>query len=119
MAAEGGTAVCNTSGNATMVQYGESDFGYVQYSYTVKKLATTLQDSEAHKKVPIHLYRRDSDGRRIWISWRTRGRIRRATEGGKMTSTIASLFSGQQGRYVPCNTQGDFPELSIALTGQR
>jgi hypothetical protein len=34
----GGTVVCNTTGNATMRQYGESDFGLVQYSYTVKKL---------------------------------------------------------------------------------
>jgi len=34
----GGTVVCNTTGHAVLTQYGESDFGLIQYSYTVKKL---------------------------------------------------------------------------------
>jgi hypothetical protein len=34
----GGTVVCTTSGHAVLTQYGESDFGLIQYSYTVKKL---------------------------------------------------------------------------------
>ena len=38
-AGQGGNIVCNTTGSAAMAAYGESDFGYVQYSYTIKKLA--------------------------------------------------------------------------------
>ena len=34
-----GRTVCNTSGTATIAVYGEGDFGFTQYSYTVKKLA--------------------------------------------------------------------------------
>jgi hypothetical protein len=33
-----GKTVCNTSGTAVIAAYGEGDFGYTQYSYTVKKL---------------------------------------------------------------------------------
>lgn len=34
----GGKLVCNTTGNAVMVEYGEDDFGLAEYSYTIKKL---------------------------------------------------------------------------------
>jgi hypothetical protein len=34
-----GAMWCSTSGSATMAAYGESDFGYTQYSYTVKRLS--------------------------------------------------------------------------------
>ena len=37
-AGSAGKTVCNTSGTATMAVYGEADFGFTQYSYTVKKL---------------------------------------------------------------------------------
>ena len=47
-----GTLVCNTSGNATLKQYGESDFGYVQYSYTVRKLAKPCVIAKPSKKTP-------------------------------------------------------------------
>jgi hypothetical protein len=33
-----GEIVCDTSGTATIKQYGESDYGLIQYSYTIKKL---------------------------------------------------------------------------------
>ena len=33
-----GEIVCNTSGTATIKRYGESDYGLIQYSYTIKKL---------------------------------------------------------------------------------
>jgi hypothetical protein len=45
----GGTVVCNTTGNATLKRYGESDFGLVQYSYTVKRLAKTCRMQDGSK----------------------------------------------------------------------
>ena len=39
----GGHLVCRTSGNATLTIYGQSDFGFTQYSYTIKKLSKACQ----------------------------------------------------------------------------
>jgi hypothetical protein len=36
----GGNTIClGTYGNATVAVYGEADFGYTQYSYTIKKFS--------------------------------------------------------------------------------
>lgn len=115
---EGGTAVCNTSGNAIMVPYGESDFGYVQYSYTVKKLAQPCKIPKPTKKYPSTYIDVIPTGAGYGYVANTKPNPE-SHRGWKNDLNDCFVILWAAGPYVPCNTQGDFPELSIALTGQR
>ena len=47
-AGQPGSIVCNATGSATTATYGEADFGYTQYSYTIKKLSKPCQLRKGH-----------------------------------------------------------------------
>ncbi len=114
----GGTIVCNTSGNATMKQYGESDFGLVQYSYTVKKLAKPCRIQPGSKGATyVNLLPTSSSGYGYVVDVED---AKPKNHRGWNNDTDDCYFYATQGTgYDPCTTQGmGFDEFSIALTGK-
>jgi hypothetical protein len=116
-----GKLVCNTTGNATLKQYGESDFGYVQYSYTVKKLAQACKIAKPSEKYPstyVNL---------LPVSRNGYGYVANVEDAkpknhrGWKNDLDDCYFYGQLSgvNWVTCNSQGSFDELSIALTGKQ
>ncbi len=120
----GGTIVCNTTGNATLKQYGESDFGLVQYSYTVKKLATRCRIPKPSKKAPsiyVNLYPQLTNGDGYLVNVEdTNPKNHRGWKNDLDDCWFLSepFQTGIGGYYQSCNTQGVFDEFSIALTGK-
>jgi hypothetical protein len=116
---KGGTLVCNTSGNATLKQYGESDFGYVQYSYTVKKLAKPCTIAKPSKKVPstyVNLLPTSNNGYGYLVN--VEDAKPKNHRGWKNDLDDCYIFSYDGPQYAPCNSQGTVDEFSIALTGK-
>jgi hypothetical protein len=115
----GGTVVCSTTGNAVLKQYGESDFGLVQYSYTVKKLKIPCKIAKPTKQYPSTYVNLSP------ISTNGYGHVVNAVDAkpknhrgwkNDLNDCIFQFFGGQP--FSACNDSGDFSELSIALTGK-
>jgi hypothetical protein len=115
-----GTLVCNTTGNATMKQYGESDFGLVQYSFTVKKLAKACMIAKPSKQAPstyVNLLPNSSNGYGYVANVEDANPKNHRGWKNDLDDCYFNTLDGVQ--WVPCNSQGSFDELSIALTGKR
>jgi hypothetical protein len=119
-----GTIVCNTTGNATLKQYGESDFGYVQYSYTVKKLVKACTIAKPTKQCPstyVNLLPTSNSGYGYLVNVED---AKPKNHRGWKNDLDDCFFNTQvlDIIWVPCNSQGigtnGFSELSIALTGK-
>ncbi len=121
---DGGTIVCNTTGNATLTPYGESDFGLVQYSYMVKKLATPCTISKPSKKAPstyVNIYPQSPNGYGYVVNVEdTKPKNHRGWKNDLDDCWFLSepFQMGIGGDYQTCNSQGTFDEFSIALTGK-
>ena len=118
-----GTLVCNTSGNATLKQYGESDFGLVQYSYTVKKLAKACMIAKPSKKAPstyVNLLPTSSsqnDGYGYLAN--VEDAKPKNHRGWKNDLDDCYVYNEDGVFYLPCNNYGVYDEFSIALTGKQ
>ncbi len=117
----GGTVICKTSGNATIKQYGEGDFGLVQYSYTVKKLAKPCQIAKPSKKAPstyVNLLPTSRTGVGYLANVEDANpNNHRGWKNDLDDCWFFGYFDG--GNWITCNSQGAFDEFSIALTGRR
>jgi hypothetical protein len=119
----GGTVVCNTFGNATLKPYGESDFGYIQYSYTVKKLAKPCVIAKPSKKTPstyVNLLPTSaSQNNGFGYAVNVEDANPKNHRGWK--NDLDDCYYNVDGGvyWVPCTSQGSFDEFSIALTGKR
>jgi hypothetical protein len=124
-----GKLVCSTTGNATMAAYGESDFGYVQYSYTVKKLKQACKIAKPSKQYPstyVNLLPTSSNGYSYVVN--VEDAKPKNHRGWKNDLNDCYFFATgfsvrlPPGPWVTCNSQGmgtnGFSELSIALTGK-
>jgi opacity protein-like surface antigen len=118
-----GKTVCNTSGTATEAVYGESDFGLIQYSYTVKKLKKACKIPKPTKKVPstyVNLVPTFSGGYGYVVNAED---AKPANHKGWANDQNDCYFNGAPfgQTYNTCNSQGigtnGFSVLSIALTG--
>jgi hypothetical protein len=116
-----GTLVCNTTGNATLKQYGESDFGLVQYSYTVKKLEKACVIAKPSKKAPsTYVNLLPTSGNGYGYVANVEDANPKNHRGWK--NDLDDCYFNASGfavEWVPCNSQGTFDELSVALTGKR
>jgi hypothetical protein len=118
----GGTIVCTTSGNATMKRYGESDFGLVQYSYTVKKLAKPCKIQAGSKGATyVNLLPTSSNGYGYVVN--VEDAKPKNHRGWRNDLNDCYFYDpNPYAIYIPCNSQGlgtnGFSELSIALTGK-
>jgi hypothetical protein len=114
-----GKLVCNTSGNATLRQYGESDFGLVQYSYTIKKLAKACKIAKPTDRYPstyVNLLPTSANGYGYVVNVED---AKPKNHRGWTNDLDDCYFNGGVfGGPWNCNTQGTFDELSIALTGK-
>ncbi len=118
-AGNAGKTVCNTSGNATLKVYGESDFGLVQYSFTVAKLKKSCKISAPTKKYPstyVNLQPQSSNGYGYTVNVED---AKPKGHHGWKNDLDDCYFNGAAfgATWVSCSTQGTFDELSIALTG--
>jgi hypothetical protein len=117
---KGGTIICNTSGKATLKQYGESDFGLIQYSYTVKKLAKPCVIAKPSRKVPstyVNLLPTSGDGYGYLAN--VEDANPKNHRGWKNDVDDCYFYAaGFSVGWVTCNSQGTFDEFSIALTGK-
>ncbi len=116
----GGTVVCNTTGNATLKQYGESDFGLVQYSYTVKKLAKACVIAKPSKKTPstyVNLLPTSFTGYGYAVN--VEDAQPKNHRGWKNDLDDCYLNIPDGIGWASCDSQGTFDEISIALTGKR
>jgi hypothetical protein len=117
----GGTIVCKTTGNAILKQYGESDFGYVQYSYTVKKLAQACKIAKPSKQYPstyVNLLPTSNNGYGYVVN--VEDAKPNNHRGWKNDLDDCYFFCGGGcGNWIACQQQGSFDELSIALTGKQ
>jgi hypothetical protein len=119
-----GKLVCNTTGNATMAAYGESDFGYVQYSYTVKQLKQACKIAKPSKRYPstyVNLLPTSNNGYGYVVN--VEDAKPKNHRGWKNDlNDCYNYCLACSGYYVTCNSQGigtnGFSELSIALTGK-
>ena len=115
-----GKTVCNTSGTATMKEYGEGDFGFVQLSYTVKRLKQACRIRAGKKGATyVNLLPTSSNGYGYVVNVEdTKPKNHR----GWKNDLNDCYFDGEQFPYITCNSQGigtnGFSELSIALTGK-
>jgi len=110
-----GKVICNTSGNATITVYGEGDFGFTQYSYTIKKLKKACKVQPEKKKAAtyINLLPTSADGYGYLVNTDGQDHV------GWPEDPNACFFNGSifGDDYVACSTQGGFTLMSIALTG--
>jgi len=114
----GGTVVCNTTGNATLKVYGESDFGLVQYSFTVKKLAKSCKIQAGSKGATyVDLQPQSSNGYGYTVNVED---AKPANHHGWKNDLDDCYFNGAAFgvTYNTCSSQGTFDELSIAITGK-
>jgi hypothetical protein len=119
-----GTIVCNTNGNATLKQYGESDFGLVQYSYTVKKLKQACKIAKPTKQYPstyVNLAPTSSNGYGYVTNVEdAKPRNHRGWKNDLDDCYFECFECGAPPPqiYSACSSQGVFDEFSIALTGK-
>jgi hypothetical protein len=120
-----GKTVCNTTGNATLRQYGESDFGLVQYSYTIKKLKEACIIAKPTKQFPstyVNLLPTSGNGYGYVVNvedakpknhrgWKNDLDDCYFADYCRSSRPLQCVFS--------CSNQGTFDELSIALTGKK
>jgi hypothetical protein len=109
-----GKLTCNTSGNATMVAYGESDFGFVQYSYTIKKLKKACEVKSGKQGASyVNMLPTSSNSYGYLASTDGAGHV------GWPNDPNDCYFNGAVfgDTYQPCSSQGSAEFLSIALTG--
>ena len=116
-----GTIVCNTTGNATLKQYGESDFGFVQYSYTIRKLAKACRIAKPSKKYPstyVNLLPTSNNGYGYLTN--VEDAKPKNHRGWNNDLDDCYYFCGPTCaiNWQACTTQGTFDEFSIALTGK-
>jgi hypothetical protein len=119
-----GKTVCNTSGTATEAVYGESDFGLIQYSYTVKKLKKSCKIPKPTKKVPstyVNLLPTFSSTIGYTVNAEDAKPLHHK---GWPNDQNDCFFNGTASfgiTYATCNSQGigsnGFSVFSIALTG--
>ncbi len=122
-----GKIVCNTNGTATEAVYGESDFGLVQYSYTVKKLKKACKIAKGTTKYPstyVNLLPTFGDSYPDTEYLVNVEDAQPKNHTGWPNDQNDCYFNGAafHDNYVTCNSQsqhgGDgFSEFSIALTG--
>jgi hypothetical protein len=113
-----GKLICNTSGNAILRQYGESDFGYVQYSYTIRKLKQACIIAKPTKQYPstyINLLPTTSNG----YGYVTNVEDARPKNHRGWTNDLDDCYFSWIEGISACSTQGTFDEFSIALTGRQ
>jgi hypothetical protein len=113
-----GKTTCSTSGTSTIKTYGEGDFGFTQYSVTIKKLKKSCKLAKAGKASYINLLPTSSDGYGYVTNVED---AKPAHHTGWKNDLDDCFFNGAifGDTYVDCNTQGSFDELSIALTGTK
>lgn len=114
-----GKTVCNTSGNATIKVYGEPDFGFTQYSYTIKKLKKACKMAKPSKKYPstyVNMLPTSGNGYGYLVNVED---AKPAHHHGWKNDLDDCYFNGAAFgvNYQSCSTQGTFDEMSIALTG--
>jgi uncharacterized repeat protein (TIGR03803 family) len=111
-----GTTVCNTSGNATATVYGESDFGLIQYSYTIAQLSESCPFTQGTTYYVnlLPAYTTSAYGYVANVEDNPA-----PNHQGWANDLDDCFFNGAafDADYTTCNTQGTFDELSIALTG--
>ena len=109
-----GEIVCKTSGNATLVTYGESDFGLIQSSYTIKKLTTACSVQLGKSGASyVNMVPTSTNSYGYLVNTNGIGHI------GWPNDPNDCYFNGSDFGvlYGSCNSQGSFGLLSIALTG--
>jgi hypothetical protein len=118
----GGKLVCNTSGNATLTRYGESDFGLVQYSYTIKKLKQRCKIAKPSKTYPstyVNMNPTSANGYGYLVNVEDPKPKNHRGWKNDLNDCYFEAFAGPP--LSACNSQGigtnGFSELSIALTG--
>jgi hypothetical protein len=120
----GGILICNTSGTATMKQYGESDFGYVQYSYTVKKLKGRCK-VQPGSKGPTYVSLLPTTSNDSDVAYLVNVEDARPKNHRGWKNDRNDCYLNGDGEYFweTCDSQGigstGFSELSIALTGEQ
>lgn len=116
-----GTIVCNSTGNATLKQYGESDFGLVQYSYTIKRLKQVCKIAKPTKQYPstyVNLLPTSSSG----YGYVTNVEDAKPKNHRGWKNDLDDCYINCETcefQYQACNDEGSFDELSIALTGKK
>jgi hypothetical protein len=109
-----GTTVCNTSGNATFAIYGGNQPS--TYNYTIKKLAKPckLKKGEVYY---VNLLPTAADGYGFLVN----AADKKPPNHYGWKNDLNDCYINGSGfglDYAPCDTQGPFPALSIALTGR-
>lgn len=117
-----GKIVCNTSGTATEGIYGESDFGLIEYNYTVKKLKRACKIPAPTQQVPstyVNLLPTFSSNLGFLVN--AEDANPRNHKGWANDQNDCYLYIEREYNYVTCNSTGigsnGFSVLSIALTG--
>jgi hypothetical protein len=114
---QAGKTVCNTSGNATLTVYGESDFGLVQSSFTVKKLKKSCKIAKAGKATYVNINPQSSNGYGYVADVED---SKPTNHTGWKNDLDDCYFNGAAfgDTYATCTSQADgMDEFSIALTG--
>ncbi len=112
---QAGKTICNTSGNATFAIYGNNQLP--TYSYTIKKLGKSckLRKGEVYY---INLWPASSNGYGFVVNL-----VEAKPQnhyGWKNDLNDCYFNSASYGaNYAMCDSEGYFPELSIALTGKK
>jgi hypothetical protein len=100
-----------------MKVYGESDFGFVQYSYTVKKLATPCKVRPGSKgSTYVNLLPTSNAGTGYLVN--VEDAKPKHHRGWKNDLDDCYVYAAGIGGPYDCNSQGTFDEFSIALTGK-
>jgi hypothetical protein len=119
---QAGKIVCNTSGAATEAVYGESDFGLIQYSYTVKKLKKACKIPRPTKAVPsTYVNLLPTFNSNVGFIANVEDADPKNHTGWPNDENDCYLYVKREYNYVTCNSTGigsnGFSVLSIALTG--
>lgn len=109
-----GKLICNTSGNATMKLYGEGDFGFNQYSYTVKKLKKACK-VQVGKRGATYVNMLPTSANGYGFLANTDGTNHKGWSNDPNDCYFNDVPFDLH--YVSCSTQGTFTLMSIALTG--
>ena len=110
-----GKLICNTSGNATMKLYGESDFGFNQYSYTVRKLKKACK-VQVGKRGATYVNMLPTSANGYGFLANTDGTNHKGWPNDPNDCYFNDVPFDLN--YVSCSTQGTFTLMSIALTAQ-
>ncbi len=112
---QAGKTICSTSGNATLVEYGYWQGQIPAYAYTIKTLSHSCKLTKGHVYY-VNL---------LPTSGNAYGYVLNVPPNptnhyGWKNDPDHCYFNGSAfgDNYAPCNSQGNFSELSIALTGK-